>query len=227
MKSSFKFSTHANMRFPDGEPEEECRRRMNVKKAKEARRRRSDRVEYVLLRGKATFRNRERLVGYRVRASPKMPRSLVEFLFLVLQQHTSQRGTVVYLFDYRKFSQAHFLELGIGGSGTRLVALALGHFVRKYTATDIPALVLLLRKNILSRAAPATVTVLTGLFLCCAKSTFAALRCQMCCSSWTASSTHILAIALTNFRHWGTLLGTVLHMHEYQLTDELMGPIPS
>ncbi|KAH9016356.1 hypothetical protein EDB85DRAFT_2207832 [Lactarius pseudohatsudake] len=82
-----------------------------------------------------------------------------------------------------KFSQAHFLELGcvlhpsiqdrrlflfpsgIGGSGTRLVALALGPFVRKYTAMGIPALVLLLRKNILSQAAPpppasATVTVL-------------------------------------------------------------------
>ncbi|KAH9022671.1 hypothetical protein EDB85DRAFT_2186202 [Lactarius pseudohatsudake] len=140
---------------------------MNVKKAKEARRRRSDRVEYVLLRGKATFRNRERLVGYRavVRVirifdtGASLPKNAS------FSQHTSQRGTVVYLFDYRKFSQAHFLELGIGGSGTRLVALALGHFVRKYTATDIPALVPLLRKNILSRAAPpppasATVTVL-------------------------------------------------------------------
>ncbi|KAH9022687.1 hypothetical protein EDB85DRAFT_1462481 [Lactarius pseudohatsudake] len=107
--------------------------------------------------------------------------SVWSFYFRCCSSHTSQRGTVVYLFDYRKFSQAHFLELGcvlhpsiqdrrlflfpsgIGGSGTRLVALALGPFVRKYTATDIPTPVLLLRKNILSAPPPpasATVTVL-------------------------------------------------------------------
>lgn len=44
-------------------------------------------------------------------------------------------------------------------AGTGLLALALGPLVRKYTATDIPALLPLLRKNILSKPSTATVTV--------------------------------------------------------------------
>ncbi|KAH8997813.1 hypothetical protein EDB86DRAFT_2776747, partial [Lactarius hatsudake] len=42
------------------------------------------------------------------------------------------------------------------GPGTGLVTLALGPFVREYTSRDIPALVPLLRKNILSAPAPAS-----------------------------------------------------------------------
>jgi len=75
----------------------------------------------------------------------------VEFLSLVLQQrHFPERHRG--LFDYAKLSQAHVLELG---AGTGLLALALSPLVRKYTATDIPVLVPLLRKNLLST----TVTV--------------------------------------------------------------------
>ncbi|KAH9041228.1 hypothetical protein EDB85DRAFT_2271971 [Lactarius pseudohatsudake] len=42
------------------------------------------------------------------------------------------------LFDYGKLSQAHVFKLG--ESGTGLIALALSPFVRKCTATDLPAL---------------------------------------------------------------------------------------
>ncbi|KAH9166804.1 hypothetical protein EDB89DRAFT_1910393 [Lactarius sanguifluus] len=48
-------------------------------------------------------------------------------------------------------------------SGTRLVALALSPLVRKYTATDIPALVPLLRKNLLSASSTVILTALDGL----------------------------------------------------------------
>jgi len=70
------------------------------------------------------------------------------------QQHfpESRRG----LFNYAKLSEAHVLELG---AGTGLLALALSPLVRKYTATDIPALLPLLRKNVLS-ASSVTVTAL-------------------------------------------------------------------
>jgi protein N-lysine methyltransferase METTL21D len=84
------------------------------------------------------------------------------------------------LFDYEKLSQAHILELGYvlqtetpsplptpislppraeHRAGTGLLALALSPLVRRYTATDIPALVPLLRKNLLSTPSTAAVTV--------------------------------------------------------------------
>ena len=50
------------------------------------------------------------------------------------------------------------MSYGVSRAGTGLLALALSPLVRKYTATDIPALVPLLRKNLLS--ASATVTAL-------------------------------------------------------------------
>ncbi|KAH8986841.1 hypothetical protein EDB92DRAFT_1818109 [Lactarius akahatsu] len=130
------------------------------KKAKEERRRRDpivfDHFE------EPERRCRERLVGNRVQAFPKVPRSLwlTSTNMVPPLHHQSyfperRRG----LFDYGEFSQAHFLELGNWTCRTRT-----GPFVRKYTATDIPALVTLLRKNILSVPAPApasaTVTVL-------------------------------------------------------------------
>ena len=45
-------------------------------------------------------------------------------------------------------------------AGTGLLALALSPLVRKYTATDIPALIPLLRKNVRSTSASVTVTAL-------------------------------------------------------------------
>jgi protein N-lysine methyltransferase METTL21D len=44
-------------------------------------------------------------------------------------------------------------------AGTGLLALALGPLARKYTATDMPALIPLLRKNLLSRSSTTAVTV--------------------------------------------------------------------
>ena len=89
------------------------------------------------------------------------------------QQHFPERRRS--LFDYAKLSQAHVLELGcvllglaceavadilfsseMGRAGTGLLALALKPLVRKYTATDIPALVPLLRKNLLSASVTVT-----------------------------------------------------------------------
>ena len=48
----------------------------------------------------------------------------------------------------------------MGRAGTGLLALALSPLVRKYTATDIPALVPLLRKNLLSTSPSVAVTSL-------------------------------------------------------------------
>ncbi|KAF8261720.1 hypothetical protein EI94DRAFT_1745345 [Lactarius quietus] len=76
----------------------------------------------------------------------------VEFLSLVLQQKHFPE-TRRNLFDYVKLSQAHVMELG---AGTGLLALALSPLVRKYTATDIPALIPLIRKNVLSTSVTVT-----------------------------------------------------------------------
>lgn len=106
-------------------------------------------LEYVLLQDKTALRSRSGDTG------SVLWKTSIEFLSLVLQQrHFPERRRG--LFDYEKLSQAHILELG---AGTGLLALALSPFVRKYTATDIPALVPLLRKNVLSAPASATVTV--------------------------------------------------------------------
>lgn len=81
------------------------------------------------------------------------------------------------MFDYAKLREAHILELGcvlphpysppclthplyfVNRAGTGLLALALGPLVRRYTATDIPALLPLLRKNVVSLPPTATNTV--------------------------------------------------------------------
>ncbi|KAH8981740.1 putative methyltransferase-domain-containing protein [Lactarius akahatsu] len=121
-----------------------------VQKAKDERGGRDPIVlEYVLLQDKTALRSRSGDTG------SVLWKTSIEFLSLVLQQrHFPERRRG--LFDYEKLSQAHVLELG---AGTGLLALALSPFVRKYTATDIPALVPLLRKNILSAPASAPVTV--------------------------------------------------------------------
>ncbi|KAH9008690.1 putative methyltransferase-domain-containing protein [Lactarius deliciosus] len=125
------------------------RRGGGVQKAKDERRGCDPIVlEYVLLQDKTALRSRSGDTG------SVLWKTSVEFLSLALQQrHFPERRRS--LFDYGKLSQAHVLELG---AGTGLLALALSPFVRKYTATDIPALVPLLRKNVLS--ASVTVTAL-------------------------------------------------------------------
>ncbi|KAI0046497.1 hypothetical protein FA95DRAFT_1560050 [Auriscalpium vulgare] len=70
-------------------------------------------------------------------------RASIDFLKLVLGQHHFPDPDA--LFDSTTLSQSHTLELG---AGTGLLAVALGPLVRRYTATDIPALVPLLRKNL-------------------------------------------------------------------------------
>jgi len=125
------------------------RRRSGAAKAKEERKGRDPIVfEYFLLQDKTALRSRSGDTG------SVLWKTSVEFLSLVLQQKHFPE-TRRSLFDYVKLSQAHVMELG---AGTGLLALALSPLVRKYTATDIPALIPLLRKNVIS--APVTVIAL-------------------------------------------------------------------
>ncbi|KAI0291837.1 putative methyltransferase-domain-containing protein [Russula brevipes] len=98
-------------------------------------------LEYSLFQDKTALRSRSGDTG------SVLWKASIEFLSLVLRQlhfpEPSSRG----LFDYAKLKQAHILELG---SGTGLLALGLSPLARRYTATDIPALLPLLRKNLLS-----------------------------------------------------------------------------
>jgi protein N-lysine methyltransferase METTL21D len=64
-------------------------------------------------------------------------------------------STLVYLSYHLTLSNRH----KINRAGTGLLALALSPLVRKYTATDIPSLLPLLRKNVLS--APSTASTST------------------------------------------------------------------
>ncbi|KAF8473694.1 putative methyltransferase-domain-containing protein [Russula ochroleuca] len=82
----------------------------------------------------------------------------IEFLSLVLRQLHFPEPTRPGLFDYAKLRHTHVLELG---AGTGLLALALSPLVRKYTTTDIPALLPLLRKNVLSAPPTTTGTTVT------------------------------------------------------------------
>ncbi|KAF8491621.1 putative methyltransferase-domain-containing protein, partial [Russula emetica] len=82
----------------------------------------------------------------------------IEFLSLVLRQLHFPEPSQPALFHYEKLRQAHILELG---AGTGLLALALCPLVRKYTATDIPALLPLLRKNVLSTPSTASTSTAT------------------------------------------------------------------
>ncbi|KAH9989562.1 putative methyltransferase-domain-containing protein [Russula vinacea] len=82
----------------------------------------------------------------------------IEFLSLILRQLHFPEPTRPGLFDHAKLRQTHVLELG---AGTGLLALALSPLVRSYTATDIPALLPLLRKNVLSAPPTTTSTAVT------------------------------------------------------------------
>ncbi|KAI0306141.1 hypothetical protein B0F90DRAFT_1814934 [Multifurca ochricompacta] len=114
-------------------------------------------LEYELFQDKTALRTRSGDTG------SVLWKASIEFLGLVLQQQYFPEPHHS-LFDYAKLSQAHVLELG---SGTGLLALALSPLVRKYTATDIPALIPLLRKNLhpsrnaITNSANATTTTIT------------------------------------------------------------------
>ncbi|EIM86495.1 uncharacterized protein STEHIDRAFT_156802 [Stereum hirsutum FP-91666 SS1] len=70
-------------------------------------------------------------------------RASIDFARFVLQQYHFPVSDG--LFDPPDLDNAHILELG---AGTGLFSLLIGTLVRRYTATDIPALVPLLQKNI-------------------------------------------------------------------------------
>ncbi|KAA1468886.1 hypothetical protein DENSPDRAFT_848515 [Dentipellis sp. KUC8613] len=97
----------------------------------------------------------------------------MDFAQLVLQEYYFPHPEVESLFDSAALRDAHILELGSAcfpsyfriaplthitihssSSGTGLLSLVLGPLVQRYTATDIPALVPLLRKNISHLAPP-------------------------------------------------------------------------
>ena len=102
-----------------------------------------------------------------------------------------------------ELSRAHILELGCvipdlhksattcstvltnsgtkSSAGTGLLALALAPLVRKYTATDMPALLPLLRKNLLSVPRPPTASAAAGIGATAGAITVAAL-------DWTLSA---------------------------------------
>ncbi|KAH7885801.1 putative methyltransferase-domain-containing protein, partial [Phlebopus sp. FC_14] len=69
-------------------------------------------------------------------------RASIEFAKAILQQHFFP--TVDPLFDRDKMAQCNCVELG---SGTGLLGIALAPLVRSYVASDIAALVPLIRKN--------------------------------------------------------------------------------
>ncbi|KAI9460730.1 putative methyltransferase-domain-containing protein [Russula earlei] len=108
-------------------------------------------LEYELFQDKTALRSRSGDTG------SVLWKASIEFLSLVLHQLHFPEPTRTGLFDYAKLSQTHILELG---AGTGLLALGLSSLVRRYTATDVPALVPLLRKNLLS-VTPTTANTVT------------------------------------------------------------------
>ncbi|KDQ26842.1 hypothetical protein PLEOSDRAFT_29973, partial [Pleurotus ostreatus PC15] len=72
----------------------------------------------------------------------------VDFAQIILQQlYFGNAGDRSNLLDAERLKLSHVLELG---AGTGLLSILLSPFVKRYTATDIEALVPLIRKNILN-----------------------------------------------------------------------------
>ncbi|KAI0316867.1 putative methyltransferase-domain-containing protein [Amylostereum chailletii] len=94
-------------------------------------------LEFELFQDKTALRSRSGDTG------SVLWRASIDVARLVLQQ--TRFPTPDALFDSHKLSTARCIELG---AGTGLLAVALGPLFRRYTATDVPVLVPLLRKNI-------------------------------------------------------------------------------
>ncbi|KAF7430685.1 hypothetical protein PC9H_006396 [Pleurotus ostreatus] len=72
----------------------------------------------------------------------------VDFAQIILQQlYFGNAGDRPNLLDAERLKSSHVLELG---AGTGLLSILLSPFVKRYTVTDIEALVPLIRKNILN-----------------------------------------------------------------------------
>ncbi|KAI6119214.1 hypothetical protein EDD16DRAFT_1555119 [Pisolithus croceorrhizus] len=105
-------------------------------KQKRPKEKKSIEIEIEIAQDKTALRSRRGDTGSVVwRAS-------VEFCRAVLHQYFFPSGSVV--FDYSRLSECNCLELG---AGTGLLGIALSPLFRAYTATDIAALLPLIRKN--------------------------------------------------------------------------------
>ncbi|KAI0060752.1 hypothetical protein BV25DRAFT_1839546 [Artomyces pyxidatus] len=93
--------------------------------------------EFEVLQDKTALRSRTGDTG------SVLWRASIDFLRLILQQH--HFPTPDGPFDLDRLAQSHVIELG---AGTGLLSVAIRPLVRRYTATDILALVPLIRKNI-------------------------------------------------------------------------------
>jgi len=106
-------------------------------------------------------------VGYREQCEPIVLEYQLFQDTTALRSRGGDTGSVLWkasieflsLFDYAKLSQAHILELG---AGTGLLALGISPLVRRYTATDVSALLPLLRKNLLSVPPKTAATVVAA-----------------------------------------------------------------
>ncbi|KAI6010774.1 hypothetical protein F5J12DRAFT_821664 [Pisolithus orientalis] len=112
-------------------------------KSKQKRSKKSIDIEIEIAQDKTALRSRRGDTGSVVwRAS-------VEFCRTVLHQYFFPSGSTI--FDYRRLSECNCLELG---AGTGLLGIALSPLFRAYTATDIAALLPLIRKNVTLNSRP-------------------------------------------------------------------------
>ncbi|KAH9028053.1 hypothetical protein EDB83DRAFT_2526415 [Lactarius deliciosus] len=154
-------------------PEEETLEGIGVQKGKEERRWRDPiGFEHVLLQDKTTFRSRsgdtgsvlwERVSSYNLWSYSSLSDTSKSDAYSTMGAQPDARPRTQARAAGTKRAADFLFPSGMGRTGTRLVALALSPFVRKYTATDFPALVPLLRKNLLSASATVILTALDGL----------------------------------------------------------------
>ncbi|KAI0028400.1 hypothetical protein K488DRAFT_89782 [Vararia minispora EC-137] len=124
---------HTDPDVPEGKARQNSRRRMKRRRNSEEQR---VVLELELWQDTTALRSRAGDTG------SVLWRASIDFTIFVLQQVHFPYPSA--LLDLASLSRAHALELG---AGTGLLAAALGPFFRRYTATDMPALVPLLRKN--------------------------------------------------------------------------------
>ncbi|EGO20753.1 hypothetical protein SERLADRAFT_351804, partial [Serpula lacrymans var. lacrymans S7.9] len=94
-------------------------------------------IEVELVQDKTALRTRKGDTG------SVLWRASNEFAQVVLQQHNFKMENSI--FDHALLAESHVVELG---SGTGLLSVVLSPLVRRHTATDIPDLLPLIRKNV-------------------------------------------------------------------------------